>query len=230
MCRNNCQKTWPHLIHSNNFFKLKCNSLIITNPITHQGRHMKPKPLLRTSTAFIGQNTLPDTVDMGLLWFCNIWRLLFSPGRLQKPKWTGGAKKHRPDGVVRKNGPGFQWNLTSVFPLDVKMKCNTDINVASITTQWRNVNWSAGTSGGKLSSCGREAPPPVTARLAARPKWPLEGTQVSGYSPGEGAGFRSRDKSLCGFSDTAAECVCRVQGERVTPRWLGCCQSRWIQR
>lgn len=44
----------------------------------------------------------------------------------------------------------------------LKPKCNTDFNVASITTQWRNVNRSAGTpgvgkggqgEGRKLTSC-----------------------------------------------------------------------------
>lgn len=63
-------------------------------------------------------------------------------GRCQKAQ----ARRGGPE-----NGPEIQWNLTSMFPSDVKMKCNTDINVASITTQQRNVNWSAGTSGRTLN-------------------------------------------------------------------------------
>lgn len=68
------------------------------------------------------------------------------------------------------NGPEIQWNLTSMFPLDVKMKCNTDINVASITTQQRNVNWSTGTSGWTLTSCSRTPPPSYKPEILLQ--WP----------------------------------------------------------
>lgn len=161
-----------------------------------------------------------------------LWRLLFSLVRLRSQSGQEVPKSTDQTGWSG-NGPEIQWNLTSMFPLDVKMKCNTDINVASITTQQRNENWSTGTSGWTLTSCSRIPPsnlkPPLMASYVqasafhhgwpgAGQKWLLLGMKVSSYSSGEGLRLIFEINHLSWWCKGSWMCV-RVQGLQANLVW-----------
>lgn len=178
---------------------------LITNPVTHQGCLVNLKPHLITWASFITTNTWLYIVYMSLCGSAIFLKVTVLSWTAAEARVDGRCQKAQTRRGGPENGPEIQWNLTSMFPLDVKMKCNTDINVASITTQQRNVNWSTGTSGWKLTSCSRipppsyspkQPPPPPTARYAQASAfhhgwpgalWLFLGVKVSSYSSGEGA-------------------------------------------